>query len=187
MLLFLDTEFTGLDQTRPDPISIGLVDENGREFYAELRESCWTVQCNEWVHFNVLPHLWGGDYVQDEKLIGNRLKDWIESVDEEAVIVTDWPQGDFFIQLKRLLPEWPKNLNSWPIQFDCWSINDEHQQALRKLVDEYHSPERPRHHALHDAHLLRLKLLYAVKNGWRPSFGGDAVAAALNRAPKSSA
>jgi hypothetical protein len=49
MLIFLDTEFTGLDQAKPDLVSIGLVDETGREFYAELPEAHWTVQCNEWV------------------------------------------------------------------------------------------------------------------------------------------
>lgn len=63
MILFLDTEFTGLDQDKPDLISIALVDEKGREFYAELPTSHYAVQCNEWVHFNVLPHLWGGDHV----------------------------------------------------------------------------------------------------------------------------
>ena len=36
MLLFLDTEFT--DFVDCDCISIGLVDENGREFYAELTD-----------------------------------------------------------------------------------------------------------------------------------------------------
>ncbi|HZW14447.1 MAG TPA: hypothetical protein VFF81_14805 [Noviherbaspirillum sp.] len=112
MLLFLDTEFTGLDQAKPDLISIGLVDESGREFYAELPESHWTVQCNEWVHFNVLPHLWGGSYVQSETSIREGLTVWIESIQEEAVIVTDWPNGDFFIQLIKLLPQWPRNLNT---------------------------------------------------------------------------
>lgn len=47
MLIFIDTEFTGLDQKKPDFISIGLVDDTGREFYAELRESQWKAQCNE--------------------------------------------------------------------------------------------------------------------------------------------
>ncbi len=32
----LDIEFTGLDQDKPDLSSIGLADEAGREFYAEL-------------------------------------------------------------------------------------------------------------------------------------------------------
>ena len=57
MLIFLDTEFTGHDQDKPDLISFALVDETGREFYAELPASHYAVQCNEWVHFNVLPLL----------------------------------------------------------------------------------------------------------------------------------
>jgi hypothetical protein len=169
LLIFLDTEFTGLDQDKPDLISIGLVDELGREFYAELPEFHWTVQCNEWVHFNVLPHLWRGKYVDNEATIGKRLKAWIEDFEEDVVIVSDWPQGDFFIHLKRLLPEWPKNLSSWPIQFGPWSMGEEIQPVLQKVIDEYHTDARPLHHALHDAHSLRLAMLYAVEHGWSPS------------------
>jgi hypothetical protein len=44
MLIFLDIEFTGLDQAKPDLISIGLVAEAGREFYAELPESHWAIR-----------------------------------------------------------------------------------------------------------------------------------------------
>jgi hypothetical protein len=185
LLFFLDTEFTGLDQAKPDLISIGLVDEHGGEFYAELPENHWTVQCNEWVHFNVLPHLWGGDHVQSEVLIRERLFSWIESAGEEALIVTDWPNGDFFIQLKRLLPQWPRNLGTWPIQFGAWSMGDEKQPVLRKLMDDYHTPKRPRHHALYDAHSLRLALVYAVEHGWRPSYGGEVAKAAVERAAQS--
>lgn len=54
-IVLLDTEFTGLDQDKPDLISIALVDKAGREFYAELPPGHYAVQCNEWVHFNVLP------------------------------------------------------------------------------------------------------------------------------------
>lgn len=110
MLICLDTEFTGLNQAKPDLISIGLVDQSGREFYAELPESNWTVQCNEWVHFNVLPHLWGRDYVQSEASVRERLVSWIGCIPDGAMIVTDCASSDFFFQLKRLLPEWPKNL-----------------------------------------------------------------------------
>ena len=166
MLLFLDTEFTGLDQAKPDLISIALVDESGREFYAELPEANWTVQCNEWVHFNVVPHLLGGDYVQTEAAIGDRITTWIESIPDEVVIVTDCPDVDFFGQLQRLLPKWPKNLHTWPIQFSSWSMGDEMQPILQKLMDEYHTHERPHHHALHDAHALRLCLIEARERGW---------------------
>lgn len=34
MLIFLDTEFT--DLTSPELLSIGMVSEGGREFYAEI-------------------------------------------------------------------------------------------------------------------------------------------------------
>lgn len=168
MLLFLDTEFTGLDQVKPDLISIGLVDETGREFYAELPESHWTVQCNEWVHFNVVPHLWHGDFVQNEASIRNHLTAWIEDIPDEAVIVTDCPDADFFVQLKRLLPQWPKNLHPWPMQFSVWAMGDEQQPVLQNIVDDYHTLDRPQHHALHDAHSLRLCMEYALKNGWCP-------------------
>lgn len=46
-MLFLDTEFTGLDQHKPDLIAVALVDMEGREFYAELPPSHYAVQCNE--------------------------------------------------------------------------------------------------------------------------------------------
>src|SRR3569832_2264782 len=106
MLLFLDTEFTGIDQAKPDLISIALVDEAGREFYAELPESHWTVQCNEWVHFNVLPHLWGGQYIQSEALVRERLKTWIESHPNECRIVFFCFVVVFFLLFFRLLLLW---------------------------------------------------------------------------------
>lgn len=170
MLVFLDTEFTGLNQASPDLISIGLVDETGREFYAELPESHWTVQCNEWVHFNVLPHLWSGDYVQNVDTLREGLTRWVESIPDGVMVVTDCANSDFFMQLKRLLPDWPKNLASWPMEFGTWSMGDEQQPVLRKLMDDYYSPQRPQHHALHDANALRLAFAYAYEKGWRPSF-----------------
>lgn len=130
MLLFLDTEFTELDQKKPDLISIAWVDRKGREFHAELPESHWTVRCKEWVHFNVVPRLWGNEHIQTESLIRERLIAWIESIPDEAVVVTDCPDVDFFSQLKRLLPQWPKNLNTWPLQFTAWSMGDDQQPVL---------------------------------------------------------
>lgn len=169
MLIFLDTEFTGLDQNKPDLISIGLVDETGREFYAELPEAHWAVQCNEWVHFNVLPHLSGrSPHVQSEAFIRERLTAWIENVKDEVLIVTDCPDADF-TQLKRLLTQWPRNLNNLPMLFTAWSMGDDQQPALQRLMKDHYGPCRPEHHALHDAHALRLGVLYAIENGWKPN------------------
>jgi hypothetical protein len=109
MIIFLDTEFTGLDQAKPDLISIALVDETGREFYAELPPAHYAVQCNEWVHFNVLPLLWGGDYVLSVEDTRDRLTAWIAGIQDQAVIVTDCPDADFQL-LRWLLPQWPANV-----------------------------------------------------------------------------
>lgn len=53
--IFFDTEFTGLHQNT-SLISIGLISENGRTFYAEM----WDYdakQINEWLRENVIKHL----------------------------------------------------------------------------------------------------------------------------------
>ena len=167
MMIFLDTEFTGLDQDKPDLISIALVDKAGREFYAELPPSHYAVQCNEWVHFNVLPHLWGGDYVQSVAAIRDRLTAWIAGIADRVVIVTDCPDADFRL-LRWLLPEWPQNVAPAPMLFTAWSMGDNEQPQLHTLMANYHTPERPAHHALHDANALRIGMLYALENGWQP-------------------
>ena len=55
MKLFFDTEFTGL---RKDTtlISIGIVSEDGRKFYAELTDYNEN-QCNKWINQNVVKNL----------------------------------------------------------------------------------------------------------------------------------
>ena len=55
MKIFFDTEFTGLHKNTT-LISIGLVDEDGRTFYAEFSDfdEC---QCDDWIHENVIKHL----------------------------------------------------------------------------------------------------------------------------------
>lgn len=51
MLVFIDTEFTNF--VRPDLISIGLVAEYGREFYAE-RTDYRSGECSSFVRETVL-------------------------------------------------------------------------------------------------------------------------------------
>lgn len=55
MRYFLDTEFME-DGKRIELLSIGVVSEDGREFYRESREAKWR-RANDWVRANVLPHL----------------------------------------------------------------------------------------------------------------------------------
>lgn len=55
MKVFFDFEFTGLTQ-KTTPISLGLVSEKGRTFYAEFNDFDPN-QITEWVTDNVLPNL----------------------------------------------------------------------------------------------------------------------------------
>lgn len=54
MKLFFDTEFTGLHK-QTSFISIGIVAENGKKFYAEF-STYRKGQCNNWIKENVLKH-----------------------------------------------------------------------------------------------------------------------------------
>ena len=56
MKYYIDTEFAEKPNTI-DLISIGIVCEDGREFYAESADF-ETNLANDWVKENVLPHLW---------------------------------------------------------------------------------------------------------------------------------
>lgn len=56
MRYFLDTEFAE-KRGSIDLISIGIVSEDGREFYAEVDRFDDSV-CNQWVRENILPKLW---------------------------------------------------------------------------------------------------------------------------------
>lgn len=55
MLLFFDMEFTGLRQNTT-PISIGIVSEDGKKFYAEFTDYDES-QCNDWITENVVKNL----------------------------------------------------------------------------------------------------------------------------------
>jgi len=57
MRYFLDTEFLETGSTI-ELISIGIVAEDGREFYAENSEFNW-YNATDWLNENVKPHLWG--------------------------------------------------------------------------------------------------------------------------------
>lgn len=69
MRLFFDTEFTGL---RKDTtfISLGIVAENGKKFYAEFIDYNFN-QCDEWIKENVLKNLFleSLNYVNDPSII----------------------------------------------------------------------------------------------------------------------
>lgn len=55
MRLFFDMEFTGL-RKNTTPISLGIVSEDGKRFYAEFTDYDKS-QCNDWIEENVIKNL----------------------------------------------------------------------------------------------------------------------------------
>jgi hypothetical protein len=88
MLVFLDTEFT--DFVRPELISLALVCEDGREFYAE-RTDYDPEQCSEFVHETVIPLLGrvpSAACTRTELI--DRLQAWFKALPETAAVVFDF-------------------------------------------------------------------------------------------------
>jgi len=109
--LFLDTEFTDLIPENK-LISIALVTEDGREFYAELTDTYELEDCSEFVKQFVLPILKGDPYKMSEYACALKIAQWIEDLGEPCILGLDNVSWDF-PHLKRLIQMtslWPANL-----------------------------------------------------------------------------
>lgn len=157
MLIFLDTEFSGLDRAYPALISIVLAREDGESFYAELPPLAYDGLACGWVRENVLPLLWGGSYRLPPEMLRGKLAAWIEAIDGPATMVTDAPDFDF-----RFVRDLFRDA-------DSFAMGSDRQAWLAATMAEYHAQgDRPEHHALHDAMSLRQGYLAARMAGWQP-------------------
>lgn len=110
MLLFFDMEFTGLRQNTT-PISLGIVSEDGKRFYAEFTDYDES-QCDDWIKENVISELlhdtekWY-EGISDRQTHGIKniilyaLKDWIQQFDE-IQFVSDVCHYDFVLLIDLL-------------------------------------------------------------------------------------
>lgn len=151
--LYLDTEFT--DLLNCELLSIGIVADDGSEFYAERNDADLT-QCGDFCRVAVLPQL-GADpaVIGTEAEISARLKDWLAQFrSAEPVLVsvdhpTDWELFTYLVRDEDTLqtPDWLKG------------------QLIRGAIDPrdieayWQANGRRAHHALHDARANR----YAFK------------------------
>ncbi len=71
MRIFLDTEFIE-DGRTIEPLSIGMVREDSKEYYAEVA-NLTLLKPNEWVYTNVIPHLKSWETTQTTPKILGRL------------------------------------------------------------------------------------------------------------------
>ena len=95
MNLFFDTEFTGLHKDTT-LVSIGIVAENGKKFYAESAD-CDENQCDNWIKENVLAHtiLAGNETLAAVFNFSDTEKSYSlctenDDVSAEVLIHTDW-------------------------------------------------------------------------------------------------
>lgn len=90
--IFFDTEFTGLHQ-QTTLISIGLVAETGKTFYAELNDYDIS-QLNDWLRENVIANLGGADIVGTKQEVAAAIRQWLEQFDQvelwSDVLAYDW-------------------------------------------------------------------------------------------------
>lgn len=159
MNLFMDTEFTHFAGPNDDPaqlISIGVVAEDGRQFYAEV-DKFRTALCSDFVISTVLTLLECGEKVKGAPEVARCLKDYIEGFGEECLIWSDavsydWPLiVDLFADTGT---QWPTNLVKKPRSVQSLQ-QGRYQAFLRHQEDLLASPSCRRHHALDDALAMR--------------------------------
>jgi uncharacterized protein YlaN (UPF0358 family) len=136
MKLFFDTEFTGLHKNTT-LISIGIVSEGGKSFYAECNDFDIS-QCDDWIMKNVVSNLYNyyvtkrksSDWesgVADTQIFGAKkevtfaLKDWLQQFDS-VQFVSDVCHYDFvlLIDLFGGAFDLPENVNP-----ACHDINQD--------------------------------------------------------------
>lgn len=131
MKVYFDTEFTGLHEGTT-LISIGLVDEKGRTFYAEFIDYDKS-QCDDWINENVISHLkfsgepygqnngYDTEVCQTKEKVKEHLASWLSRYDE-VQLVSDVCHYDMvlFIDLFGTAFDIPSNVNA-----SCHDINQD--------------------------------------------------------------
>ena len=162
-LIFFDTEFTDLHRDAL-LISIGLVSEDGRTFYAELSDgdACHYDKAGDFAKVEVLPLLEGGDCLMTMAELAKRLAAWLAAFAEPVQLATDSETWDWrwVQQIFQKPGTWPANLDSKPLilQFDA-----EEGARFADAVQGAFDAGLRQHHALDDA--------VANRAGWFATLG----------------
>jgi integrase len=140
---FVDTEFTSLDNA--ELISVGIVSQDGREFYAE-RSHFAREACSDFVHTHVLPQLGKmPTRVLTDAQLRNELRKWIAAIplDPLPVLCCDAGGATYDLPLLYFALGGPLPRG--------WSTEDVSPLIDPVLLNSYHATHGGDHHALHDA------------------------------------
>lgn len=153
MKVFFDTEFTGLHKDTT-LMSIGLVDENGRTFYAEMTDYNHS-QVDNWLEENVI-----ANFTNEKKLntveLRKELTKWL-SLYENVEIWSDCLAYDWvlFNNIFGSAFDIPKNV--YYIPFDiCTLMKIKGVDPDINREDYSGTKENSKHNALHDAKVIKL-------------------------------
>jgi len=165
MKVFMDTEFTGLRQDT-SLISIGLVSEDGKQFYAELTDYN-KEQVDKWIKENVLANLLEVPGIQSNPLLrpdyyhkGNKtsvaykLHEWLMQWDKVEIwsdcLAYDWV---LFNDLFGGAFDIPRNV--YYIPFDICTLFWVKGIDPNISREEFAGCEGAKHNALHDAKMIK--------------------------------
>ena len=154
MRIFVDTEFT--DFIDCDLISIALVADDGREFYAERNDFDQSA-CSAFVREAVLPQL--GQYPErlfSRSDLHTALHDWLRQ----------FGSGTFCMDFNG---DWDLLVDALDGVPDGWEAQLVWDQADKVRLESYFRQFGGRHHSLHDARALR----YAVHGNVPPPTARD--------------
>jgi len=157
--IFLDTEFTDFQNARL--ISVGLVAENGSEFYVELSDGWDREHCSQFVTDVVLPLLDHHPLTAMTRVeAAPRLLAWMSGIDDRIQLIydaeTDWR---LVTSLLWSMPTDQPVINGQVLNWPGFAMARRHEDLLNALL----SDEPRRHHALVDSRALRLSVLQTEK------------------------
>lgn len=154
MKIFFDTEFTGLHQNTT-LLSIGIVDENGREFYGEMVDYDES-QLNDWLRDNVIANF-TREAIYTKEQLAKDLKKWLQAYDygEKIEVWSDCLAYDWvlFCQIFGGAFEVPKNI--YYIPFDICTFMKVKGVDPDINRETFAGMDGAKHNALHDAKVIK--------------------------------
>ena len=151
MLIFIDTEFT--DFVQIDLISIALVADDGREFYAE-RTDYRHEDCSDFVRAAVVPMLGRIASSACTRIeLAKRLRAWFEALAEPATLVFDCSTDRDLLVDVYLGDEFDAPLANVGDQLLLGEVGID--PVYQAALNQAHVPRLPRHQALADARAMR--------------------------------
>ena len=150
MKIFFDTEFTGLHKNTT-LISIGLISEDGKTFYAEFNDYDKS-QLDDWIIEHVIKNLKGDQRSKEE--VKEELTKWLMQFDEVEMwsdcLAYDWILFNDIFGHAFKIPE-----NVYYIPFDICTLFKMKGIDPDINREEFSGINGDKHNALHDAKVIK--------------------------------